>query len=111
MVTITVFVIATFSCLVVISKITTATVTVLEKNCKQTQIQLRDHFHFDRFNNRTKSLGLVDHQVSISSTFFALFFVQKPILAAFSSYILALEKNSYKRRAHITLMKLTTADD
>jgi len=35
------------------------------------------------------------------------FFVQKSFLAAFSSYALALAKNSYKKFACKTLMKLT----
>ncbi len=34
-------------------------------------------------------------------------FVRKSFLAAFSSYVLALEKNSYEKCAHLTLMKLT----
>ena len=33
-------------------------------------------------------------------------FVQKSFLVAFSSYILALEKNSYKKCARLKLMKL-----
>jgi len=47
-------------------------------------------------------------RVSIPSTFYLQIFCTKVILAAFSSYVLALLKNSYKKRAHITLMKLTT---
>ncbi len=37
------------------------------------------------------------------------FFVQKPVLAAFSSYVLALAKNLYEKCARLTLMKLTPA--
>jgi len=45
--------------------------------------------------------------VSISSTVFARFFVPKSFLAAFSSYVLALVKNLYKKRTRLMLMKLT----
>jgi hypothetical protein len=44
--------------------------------------------------------------LSISSTFFAHFFVRKSFLTAFSIYVFALAKNSYKKCAHLTLMKL-----
>ncbi len=49
-------------------------------------------------------------QVSISSTFYVQIFRTNVILAAFSSNILTLAKNSYKKWAHIMLMKLTTGD-
>ncbi len=39
--------------------------------------------------------------------FLHTFFIQKSFLAAFSSYVLALAKNLYKKRAHLMLMKLT----
>ncbi len=48
-------------------------------------------------------------QVSISSSFLQAFFVWKSFLAAFSSYVLALVKNSYKKCARLTLMKFTAA--
>jgi len=43
----------------------------------------------------------VCEQVSISSTFFVLIFCTNVISAAFSSYILALSKNSYEKCARI----------
>ncbi len=47
-------------------------------------------------------------QVSILSTFYVHIFHTNIVSAAFSSYILALAKNLYKKSARITLMKLTT---
>jgi len=47
-------------------------------------------------------------QASISSTFYVQIFCTNFVLAAFSSYVLALAKNLYKKRARIMLMKLTT---
>jgi len=47
-------------------------------------------------------------QVSISSTFYAQIFHMKVVLAAFSSYVLALAKNSYKKHVRSMLMKLTS---
>jgi len=46
-------------------------------------------------------------QVSISSTFLRTNFCTNVVSAAFSCYVLALAKNSYKKRARKTLMKLT----
>ncbi len=48
--------------------------------------------------------------MSISSTFYVRIFRTNVILAAFSSYILALAKKLYEKRARIMLMKLTTGD-
>ncbi len=45
--------------------------------------------------------------VSISSTFYIQIFHSNVVLAAFSSYVLALSKNLYKKLALLTLMKLT----
>jgi len=45
--------------------------------------------------------------VSISSTFYVQIFCTNMVLAAFSSYILALSKNLYEKCAGMTLMKLT----
>jgi len=50
-------------------------------------------------------------RVSISSTFYGRIFWTNVVSAVFSSYILALSKNMYKKRAHIMLMKLTTGVD
>jgi len=72
-----------------------------------------DIFHRIFFSSNNMSLNWIQVtllfvvQVSISSTFFARFFVRKSILAAFSSYILTLAKNLYEKRSQITLMKLT----
>jgi len=44
---------------------------------------------------------------SISSTFYLQFFCTYIVLAPFSSYILALAKNSYEKFGRKTLMKLT----
>jgi len=49
-----------------------------------------------------------NEQVSISSTFYVQIFCADVVLAAFSSYVLALAKNSYKKCARIMLMKWTT---
>ncbi len=46
--------------------------------------------------------------MSITSTFYVQIFCTEIVSAAFSSYILALLKNLYVKRACITLMKLTT---
>ncbi len=46
-------------------------------------------------------------QVSISSTFYVPIICTNIVSAAFSSYILALVKNLYKKWARIMLMKLT----
>jgi len=53
-------------------------------------------------------LGWREYQVSISSTFHVQMFHMNFVLAAFSSYLLALSKNLYKKHTRITLMKLTT---
>jgi len=45
--------------------------------------------------------------VSISSTFCVWIFRTTIVSAAFSSYVLALSKNSYEKCVHMTLMKLT----
>jgi len=45
--------------------------------------------------------------VSISSTFYVRIFRTNIVSAAFSSYVLAMAKNSYKKCVHIMLMKLT----
>ncbi len=45
--------------------------------------------------------------LSISSTFYVQIFRTNVILAAFSSYVLALSKNSYEKHVCLTLMKLT----
>ncbi len=44
---------------------------------------------------------------SISSTFYIQIFRTNVILAVFSSLVLALSKNSYEKRASLTLVKLT----
>jgi hypothetical protein len=49
-------------------------------------------------------------QVSISSTFYIQIFRTNIILAAFSSYILALAKKLYKKGARKTLMKLMAGE-
>jgi len=46
--------------------------------------------------------------VVISSTFYVQIFCANVVLAAFSSYVLALAKNLYKKCGHITLLNLTT---
>ncbi len=45
--------------------------------------------------------------MSISSTFYVQIFHTNVILAAFSSYVLALGRNSYAKFVSLTLMKLT----
>jgi len=42
------------------------------------------------------------------STFYEQFFCTNVVSAAFSCYVLALGRNSYKKFVHLTLMKLTT---
>ena len=42
--------------------------------------------------------------------FFARFFRTNVVLAAFSSYVLALSKNSYEKRTRKMLMKLTAGE-
>ncbi len=59
-------------------------------------------FHFSGWSKTWRS-----ERVSISSTILRVFWYVSLFLAAFSSYVLALAKNLYKRFAHITLMKLT----
>ena len=46
------------------------------------------------------------YHVSMSSTFYVQIFRTNVILAAFSSYILALAKNLYKKGARKMLMKM-----
>ena len=50
-------------------------------------------------------------QVLISSTFYVRIFRTNVVSAAFSSYILALVKNSYEKGARIMLMKLTEGEE
>ncbi len=45
--------------------------------------------------------------MSISSTFYVQIFCTNVVLAAFSSYVLALSKNLYEKHARLMLMKLT----
>jgi len=54
-----------------------------------------------------QTLTEISDKVSISSTFFMRFFVRKSFLAAFSSYVLSLAKNLYKKLARKMLMKST----
>ncbi len=49
-------------------------------------------------------------QVSISSTFYVQIFRTNVVSAAFSSYVLALGRNSYKKIVRLTLMKLTAGE-
>jgi hypothetical protein len=70
---------------------------------------------FEQWISRLDCLADIEHQhdwtesdqVSISSTFYVQIFCTNVVLAAFSSYVLALAKNLYKKRARIMLMKLT----
>ncbi len=57
------------------------------------------------FNHKTEDKQ--SYQVSISSTFYVQIFCTNVVLAAFSSYVLALSKNLYKKHACLMLMKLT----
>jgi len=50
-------------------------------------------------------------QVSISSMFYVQIFRTNAVLAAFSSYILALGRNLYEKFVRLTLMKLTTGHE
>ncbi len=64
-----------------------------------------DRYFWRSFYNALYMGGML---VSISSMFFYAFFIRKSFLAAFSSYVLALAKNSFKKCARIMLMKLAT---
>jgi len=81
-------------------------VTDAEGFCHFQQVNKIIVFTFLR--GRKQKYRILDKKVAISSTFLrANFSYKRCFLAAFSSYVLALAKNLYKKRTGKTLMKLT----
>jgi len=65
--------------------------------------------HIEKRSEKTASINKIASVNAIKvSTFYIRIFHTNVLSAAFSSYILALLKNLYKKCARLTLMKFTT---